>query len=153
LLCRSGRPSGGCATFTINRRCSWPTGFVRAATWRRTRDCAGIDQNESQSGGGRSLPQQPRSKRNGGAGLNRRWTLSRPNGNATGGSATLDGPLLGYVRLPVGVIVALAITVILGGLAIWSWSDFLDFRSDAETIVSATALTMADHARNSLDAI
>ena len=145
---------GACVTFTINRRCSWPTGFVRAATWRRTRDCAGIDQKRSLiSGSDGSLPQQPRSKHNGGAGLNRRWTLSSPKGSATAGSANLGGSLLGYVRLPVGVIVALALTVILGGLAIWSWSDFLDFRSDAETIVSATALTMADHARNSLDVI
>jgi two-component sensor histidine kinase len=65
----------------------------------------------------------------------------------------LGGSLLRHVRLPVGVIVALASTIILGGLAIWSWSDFEDFRSDAETIVSATAVTMEDHARNSLDAI
>jgi two-component sensor histidine kinase len=85
--------------------------------------------------------------------LNRHWILSRLKGNATSGFANLDGSLLSYVRLPVAVIVALALTIILGGLAIWSWSDFSDFRGDAETIVSATALTIEDHARNSLDAI
>jgi hypothetical protein len=67
--------------------------------------------------------------------------------------ADLGCSLLSYVQLPVGIIVALASTIILGGLAIWSWSDFSDSHSDAETIVSATAVAMEDHARNSLDAI
>jgi two-component sensor histidine kinase len=64
-----------------------------------------------------------------------------------------SGSLLGYVRLPVGVIFAVALGVILGGLATWTWSDFADFRSDAETVVSATALTMDDEVRHSLHAI
>jgi hypothetical protein len=51
------------------------------------------------------------------------------------------------------MIFALALTIILGGLAIWTWSEFSVFRSDAETIVSATALTMDDIARNSLDRV
>lgn len=89
--------------------------------------------------------------------MNRRWIWSRPKdrGGGTSGLAGLDvdGSLIAYVPLPVAVIDALALAVILGGLALWSWSDFADCRSDAETIVSATALAMEDHARNSLDAI
>jgi len=61
--------------------------------------------------------------------------------------------LLTYVRAPARIIFALALTIILGGLAIWTWSEFSVFRSDAETIVSATALTMDDLARNSLNRV
>ena len=65
----------------------------------------------------------------------------------------MGGSLLKFVRAPAGVIFALASTIILGGLAIWTWSEFSVFRSDAETIVSATALIMDDLARNSLDRV
>ena len=65
----------------------------------------------------------------------------------------MSGSLLNYVRAPARIIFALALTIILGGLAIWTWSEFSVFRSDAETIVSATALTMDDLARNSLDRV
>jgi two-component sensor histidine kinase len=85
--------------------------------------------------------------------LSLRSILYRLKGRATSGFADLDGSLLGYVGLPVGVIDALALAIVLGGLAIWSWTDFADCRNDAETIVSATALTMEDHARHTLDAI
>lgn len=100
--------------------------------------------------GRRALPSGGAVITRGEAGLNLRWILSRLKGQATSG---FGGPLLSYVRLPVGIIDALAVAVVLGGLAIWSWSDFSDARADAETIVSATAVTMEDHARNSLDAI
>jgi two-component sensor histidine kinase len=65
----------------------------------------------------------------------------------------VSGSLLRYVRAPARIIFALALTIILGGLATWTWSEFAVFRSDAETIVSATALTMDDIARNSLDRV
>ena len=65
----------------------------------------------------------------------------------------MSGSLLSYVRAPARIIFALALTIVLGGLAIWTWSEFSVFRSDAETIVSATALTMDDLARNSLDRV
>jgi two-component sensor histidine kinase len=77
--------------------------------------------------------------------LKRGWTFFSRLGR--------NGSLLSYVRLPVGVIFGLAVTVILGGLANWTWSDFSNFRSDAETIVSATALTMDDQASHILHAI
>jgi hypothetical protein len=67
--------------------------------------------------------------------------------------ATVSGSLLSYVRAPARIIFALALTIIHGGLAIWTWSEFSVFRSDAETIVSAAALTMDDIARNSLDRV
>src|SRR5262245_50766277 len=69
------------------------------------------------------------------------------------GFATVSASPLSFVRAPARVIFALALTIILGGLAIWTWSEFSVFRSDAETIVSATALTMDDLARNSLDRV
>jgi two-component sensor histidine kinase len=85
--------------------------------------------------------------------LNLRSIVSRLKGRATSGFADLDGSFLSHVRLPVWVIDAFALTIVIGCLAMWSWSDFADCRSDAETIVSATALIMEDHARDSLDAI
>src|SRR5262245_12653711 len=69
------------------------------------------------------------------------------------GFATVSASPLSFVRAPARIIFALALTIILGGLAIWTWSEFSVFRSDAETIVSATALTMDDLARNSLDRV
>jgi hypothetical protein len=65
----------------------------------------------------------------------------------------VSGSLLSYVQAPARVIFALALTIILGGLAIWTWSEFSVSRSNAETIVSATAPTMDDIARNSLDRV
>jgi hypothetical protein len=65
----------------------------------------------------------------------------------------VSGPLLSYVRAPARIIFTLALTIILGGLAIWTWAEFSVFRSGAETIVSATALTRDDLARNSLDRV
>jgi two-component sensor histidine kinase len=67
------------------------------------------------------------------------------------------GPLRNYLRLPtkslsVGTLL-LALTIIVAGLAVWTWSDFLDVRSDAETIVSTTALAMDDLTRDSLQAV
>jgi hypothetical protein len=64
----------------------------------------------------------------------------------------VSGSLLNYARAPARIIFALAVIIILGGLT-WTWSEFSVFRSDAETIVSATALTMDDIARNSLDRV
>src|SRR5262245_53881642 len=69
------------------------------------------------------------------------------------GFINVSGSLLSYVRAPAGIIFALALAFILGAVALWTWAEFSVFRSDAETIVSATALTMDDLARNSLDRV
>ena len=61
-----------------------------------------------------------------------------------------------YVRLPTKALsvtaLVLASTIIVAGLALWTWSDFSDATSDSETIVSTTSLVMDDFARNSLQA-
>jgi two-component sensor histidine kinase len=44
-------------------------------------------------------------------------------------------------------------TAILCGLAIWTWADFADVRSDAETLISAAAVATDHLARHSLRAI
>src|SRR5262245_28632826 len=69
------------------------------------------------------------------------------------GFINVSGSLLSYVRAPAGIIFALALAFILGAVALWTWAEFSVFRSDAETIVSATALIMDDLARNSLDRV
>jgi two-component sensor histidine kinase len=62
-----------------------------------------------------------------------------------------------YVRLPTQALsviaLVLASTVIVAGLAVWTWLDFSDVRSDAETIVSTTSLAMDDLTRASLQAV
>jgi two-component sensor histidine kinase len=47
----------------------------------------------------------------------------------------------------------LASTIIVAGLAAWTWSDFSDVLADAETIVSSTSRAMDDVARSSLQAV
>jgi len=73
------------------------------------------------------------------------------------GHADLIRSFRNYVPLPTKTLsiiaLVLASTIIIAGLAVWTWSDFSDFRSDAETIVAATARAMDDVARNSLQAI
>ena len=65
--------------------------------------------------------------------------------------------LLNYVQLPAKTLckfgLALALTIIVAVLALWTWSDFSDVRSDAETIVATTALTMGELTRDSLQAV
>ena len=46
-----------------------------------------------------------------------------------------------------------ASAAIVAGLALWTWSDYADARSDAEAKVSAAAVAMSDLARWSLVAI
>jgi two-component sensor histidine kinase len=73
------------------------------------------------------------------------------------GHADLIRSLRNYVPLPTKALsiiaLVLASTVIISGLAVWTLSDFSDFRSDAETIVAATAHAVDDVAVNSLQAI
>ena len=65
--------------------------------------------------------------------------------------------LLNYVQLPAKTLckfgLVLALTIIVAVLALWTWSDFADVRSDAETIVATTALTMSELTRDSLQAV
>jgi hypothetical protein len=62
-----------------------------------------------------------------------------------------------YVRLPTRTLsviaLVLASTIIVAGLAVWTWSDFSDVKSDAETIVSTTSLAMDDLTRASLQSV
>jgi hypothetical protein len=50
-------------------------------------------------------------------------------------------------------MLVLASTIMVAGLAVWTWSDILDARNDAETIVSTTALAMGDLTSASLHAV
>ena len=58
----------------------------------------------------------------------------------------LIGSLRDYVRLPTRTLsviaLVLASTIIVAGLAVWTWLDFSDVKSDAEAIVSTTSLAM-----------
>jgi len=71
--------------------------------------------------------------------------------------ASLIRSLGNYVRLPTKALcvtaLVLASTIIVAGLALWTWSDFSEATSDGETIVSTTSLAMDDFARNSLQAV
>lgn len=62
-----------------------------------------------------------------------------------------------YVRVPTKtlstIMLVLASTIMVAGLAVWTWSDILDARNDAETIVSTTALAMGDLTSASLHAV
>src|SRR3974390_1747377 len=84
-------------------------------------------------------------------GFGRSYRLS-----ANGGSAKLIRSLLNYLRLPTKTLsiigLVLASTIIVAGLAAWTWSDFSDVLADAETIVSSTSRAMDDVARSSLQA-
>jgi hypothetical protein len=48
---------------------------------------------------------------------------------------------------------ALASTIMIAGLAVWTWYDFSDVLADAETIDSSTAMAMDAVARSSLQAV
>jgi hypothetical protein len=65
--------------------------------------------------------------------------------------------LLSYVRVPAKALaiigLALASTVIVAGLAVWTWYDFSDVLADAETIDRSTAMTMDGIARSSLQSV
>jgi two-component sensor histidine kinase len=65
--------------------------------------------------------------------------------------------LLNYLSVPAkrlwAIGLVLASTLILIGLAAWTWSDYSDVLADAETIVSATSQAMDDVARSSLQAV
>ena len=67
------------------------------------------------------------------------------------------GSLRSYVRLPMQTLsviaLVLASTIIVAGLAVWTWRDFSDVKSDAETIVSITSLAMDDLTRASFQAV
>ena len=62
-----------------------------------------------------------------------------------------------YVRLPTKTLsvlgLVLASTIIIAGLAAWTWSDFSDAIADAQTIVSSTSRAMDDVASTSLQAV
>ena len=65
--------------------------------------------------------------------------------------------LLNYVRAPTKALaiigLALASTIIVAGLAVWTWHDFSDVLADAETIDRSTAMTMDAIARSSLQSV
>jgi two-component sensor histidine kinase len=69
----------------------------------------------------------------------------------------LLGSLLNYVRVPTKTLaligLALASTIIVAGLAVWTSYDFSDVLADAETIDASTAMAMDVVARNSLQAV
>ena len=73
------------------------------------------------------------------------------------GSANLIQSLLNYVRVPTKILaifgLALASTIMVAGLAVWTWYDFSDVLADAETIDSSTAMAMDTVARSSLQAV
>jgi two-component sensor histidine kinase len=62
-----------------------------------------------------------------------------------------------YVRVPTKTLaiigLALASTIMIAGLAVWTWYDFSDVLADAETIDSSTAMAMDAVARSSLQAV
>jgi two-component sensor histidine kinase len=69
----------------------------------------------------------------------------------------LIGLLRDYVRLTTRTLsviaLVLASTIIVAGLAVWTWLDFSDAESDAEAIVLATSLSMDDLTRASFQAV
>jgi hypothetical protein len=69
----------------------------------------------------------------------------------------LIGSLRNYVQLPTQTLsvtaLVLASSIIVSGLAVWTWLDFSDVASDAETIVSTTSLAMDDLTRASFQAV
>ena len=73
------------------------------------------------------------------------------------GCANLIQSLSNYVRVPTNILVmiglALASTIMVAGLAVWTWYDFSDVLADAETIDSSTAMAMDGVARSSLQAV
>jgi hypothetical protein len=64
---------------------------------------------------------------------------------------------LNYVRVPTKILaisgLALASTIMIAGLAVWTWYDFSDVLADAETINSSTAKALDGVARRSLQAV
>jgi len=64
---------------------------------------------------------------------------------------------LRYARLPTKTLstigLALASTIIVAGLAAWTWSDFSTVLADAQTIVLSTSRAMDDVASTSLQAV
>ena len=73
------------------------------------------------------------------------------------GSTNLIQSLHNYVRVPTHILamigLALASTIMVAGLAVWTWYDFSDVLADAETINSSTAMSMDVVARGSLQAV
>ena len=64
------------------------------------------------------------------------------------------GSTLNYVRVPTKKLtligLALASTIIVAGLAVWTWYDYSDVLADAETIDASTAMAMDAVARPSI---
>ena len=73
------------------------------------------------------------------------------------GSANLIQSLLNDARVPTKTLAifgfALASTIMVAGLAVWTWYDFSDVLADAKTINSSTAMRMDTVARSSLQAV
>jgi two-component sensor histidine kinase len=69
----------------------------------------------------------------------------------------LIGSLRNHLQLPTQTLsvtaLVLASSIIVSGLAVWTWLDFSDVASDADTIVSTTSLAMDDLTRASFQAV